>query len=364
MNWLLPEYPELSPTRCRRGPGAGVRAPAPLDHFHCRGYQLVMPPTLEYLDSLLTGAGQDLNLKTFKLVDQLSGRTMGVRADITPQAARIDAHLLNHAGSPGYAIAEAWCIRCRPAWWRAASRSNWGRTLRFRGIAADLEIVRLMASALTEIGVPAIRIDLGHVGIFRALAEAAGLSSDDEEAILGLLQKKDVPGLREACAKLPIPIVPPSFPAGTLWRCRHLGPGRGVTARRPGDIRCAGCLDPSGFGAPELPFSLISPTCAATTTTMASSSPPMDRDILRRWPWAGATTARAGLRPLTTGDRLLPRLARSAGRLVPAGATPGAILCPHVERDDAPGGHGGGIAAKERWSSPCPGGNRREAPPL
>src|SRR5690554_7008554 len=69
-----------------------------LDAFRVRGYRLVQPPLLEYLDSLTTGAGQDLKLRTFKLVDQLSGRTMGVRADMTPQVARIDAHLLNQAG--------------------------------------------------------------------------------------------------------------------------------------------------------------------------------------------------------------------------------------------------------------------------
>lgn len=96
MNWLLPEY--LADAL----PAEAVRIEelrrAVLDHFRSHGYEMVMPPMLEYLESLLTGAGQDLQLRTFKLVDQLSGRTMGVRADITPQVARIDAHLLNHSG--------------------------------------------------------------------------------------------------------------------------------------------------------------------------------------------------------------------------------------------------------------------------
>ena len=96
MNWLLPEYiADALPAEAERI--ERLRRTL-LDHFRSYGFEFVMPPMLEYLESLLTGAGQDLNLRTFKLVDQLTGRTMGVRADITPQAARIDAHLLNHRG--------------------------------------------------------------------------------------------------------------------------------------------------------------------------------------------------------------------------------------------------------------------------
>ena len=96
MNWLLPEYiADALPAEAQRIEAQRRRL---LDLFASRGYQLVVPPLLEYLESLLTGTGQDLRLKTFKLVDQLSGRTLGVRADITPQTARIDAHLLNHQG--------------------------------------------------------------------------------------------------------------------------------------------------------------------------------------------------------------------------------------------------------------------------
>ena len=96
MNWLLPEYiADALPAEAARIERLRRNV---LDHFRAHGYEFVMPPMLEYLESLLTGAGQDLQLRTFKLVDQLSGRTMGVRADVTPQAARIDAHLLNHQG--------------------------------------------------------------------------------------------------------------------------------------------------------------------------------------------------------------------------------------------------------------------------
>ena len=94
--WLLPEYVEdILPAEAAR---IERLRRAILDLFAGHGYQLVMPPLLEYVDSLLTGTGHDLDLRTFKLVDQLSGRTLGVRADITPQVARIDAHLLNRKG--------------------------------------------------------------------------------------------------------------------------------------------------------------------------------------------------------------------------------------------------------------------------
>src|SRR5436190_16034201 len=96
MKWLLPEYVEdILPAEAMRI--EGLRR-AILDLFFAGKYELVMPPLLEYMDSLLTGTGHDLELRTFKVVDQLSGRMMGVRADITPQVARIDAHLLNRKG--------------------------------------------------------------------------------------------------------------------------------------------------------------------------------------------------------------------------------------------------------------------------
>ena len=94
--WLLPEnIADILPSEARKI--EDLRRIL-LDRFQAYGYELVMPPMLEYLDSLLTGSGQDLNLKTFKLVDQISGRTLGLRADMTPQVARIDAHLLNRQG--------------------------------------------------------------------------------------------------------------------------------------------------------------------------------------------------------------------------------------------------------------------------
>lgn len=204
MNWLLPEYTaDALPheaaeiERLRR---------AMLDLFRVHGYELVMPPLLEHLESLLTGSGQDLKLRTFKLVDQLSGRTLGVRADITPQVARIDAHLLNRQGVTRLCYCDS-VLHTLPAS-QAASREpiQLGAELYgHAGIEADLEAIRLMVAALECAGTPAHRIDLGHVGVFRALATAAGLDADAEAAVLRLLQLKDIPSLHEVCVTLAEP---------------------------------------------------------------------------------------------------------------------------------------------------------------
>jgi ATP phosphoribosyltransferase regulatory subunit len=204
MNWLLPEYTAdalpLEAAQIER-----LRR-AVLDLFRVHGYELVMPPMLEYLDSLLTGSGSDLKLRTFKLVDQLSGRTLGVRADITPQVARIDAHLLNRQGVTRLCYCDS-VLHTLPAS-QAASREpiQLGAELYgYAGVEADLEAIRLMAAALERAGTPASRIDLGHVGVFRALAQAAGLDAESEAAVLQLLQAKDIPSLRERCAGLAEP---------------------------------------------------------------------------------------------------------------------------------------------------------------
>ena len=204
MNWLLPDYiadalPHEAATieRLRR---------TMLDLFRGHGYELVQPPLLEYLDSLLTGSGSDLKLRTFKLVDQLSGRTLGVRADMTPQVARIDAHLLNRQGVTRLCYCDS-VLHTLPAS-QAASREpiQIGAELYgFAGIEADLEVIRLLAAVLDAAETSASRIDVGHVGVFRALANAVGLSAADEETILQLLQTKDVPGLRDYCARIAEP---------------------------------------------------------------------------------------------------------------------------------------------------------------
>jgi ATP phosphoribosyltransferase regulatory subunit len=204
MNWLLPEYiADALPQEAAR---IEELRRAVLDLFRVHGYELVMPPLLEYLDSLLTGTGADLTLRTFKLVDQLSGKTLGVRADMTPQVARIDAHLLNRQGVTRLCYCDS-VLHTLPAS-QSASREpiQLGAELYgYGGIEADLEAIRLMAAALSRAGTPALRIDIGHVGVFRALAHAASLDAKAEEEILQLLQVKDIPSLRECCVRVAEP---------------------------------------------------------------------------------------------------------------------------------------------------------------
>jgi len=256
MNWLLPEYiadalpaEALHIERLRR---------ILLDRLASHGYELVMPPLLEYLDSLLTGTGQDLDLKTFKLADQLSGRTLGIRADITPQVARIDAHLLNRAGVTRLCYCGS-VLHTLPAT-IAASREplQIGAELYgYAGIEADLEIIRQLAASLEAAGVPATRLDLGHVGIFSALAEAAGLDAVREHHLLTLLQAKDGPGVAAFCAALPEPF------AGALARLPSLYGDADVLRRAASElpalpaIRMAlESLEQIIGAAPELPFSI------------------------------------------------------------------------------------------------------------
>jgi ATP phosphoribosyltransferase regulatory subunit len=177
-----------------------------LDMFRLRGYELVMPPLLEYLDSLLTGSGRDMDLRTFKLVDQLSGRTMGLRADITPQVARVDAHLLNRQGVTRLCYCGS-VLHTLPAGLTATREPiQIGAELYgHAAIEADTEIIGMLAEALALAGVSASRLDLGHVGIFRALAAAAGLDSEREQELFALLQGKDLPALRELVRDVPEP---------------------------------------------------------------------------------------------------------------------------------------------------------------
>jgi len=195
MRWLLPEYFEdILPEEAARI--EGLRRTL-LDLFAGRGYELVMPPLLEYVESLLTGTGHDLDLRTFKLVDQLSGRMMGVRADITPQVARIDAHLLNRKGVTRLCYCGS-VLHARPAG-VAATREPLqigAEIYGHAGVESDLEIQRLLSSALAAAGVRGGRIDVGHVAVFRALVRAAKVGPEREGELFEALQKKDVPALR------------------------------------------------------------------------------------------------------------------------------------------------------------------------
>lgn len=205
MRWVLPDHiQDALPAEAERLEGLRRRL---LDTFRAHGYQLVVPPLLEYLDSLTIGAGQDLKLRTFKLVDQLSGRTMGVRADMTPQVSRIDAHLLNRAGVSRLCYCGS-VLHTLPSTLTATREPlQLGAELYGHdGLEADIEIIRLLADVMRLGEVPASRIDFGHMGIFRALASAAGLVPEREQILFDLLQAKDIPDLQALLADVAEPV--------------------------------------------------------------------------------------------------------------------------------------------------------------
>lgn len=194
--WLLPEYIEdLLPGEAARVELLRRRI---LDLFFAHGYELVVPPMLEYLDSLLTGTGHDLDLRTFKLVDQLSGRLLGLRADMTPQVARIDAHLLNRQGVTRLCYAGT-VLHTQPSGLlRTREPMQIGAELYgHAGLESDIEIQTLMLRALRATGVMGVHLDIGHVSVFRALITRAGASAQQEAELFQVLQGKDVPALRE-----------------------------------------------------------------------------------------------------------------------------------------------------------------------
>ena len=189
-NWLLPEYIEdVLPAEAAQI--ESLRRSL-LDLLDVHGYQLVMPPLLEYLESLITGVGHDLDLATFKVVDQLTGRLMGVRADITPQAARIDAHMLNNQGVTRLCYAGS-VLRTSPdglAQTRQPMQLG-AELFGHAGIEADIEIQRLMVKTLQAAGVNALQIDFSHVGIFDSLMSKVQAIDVLKQSVYQALQSKD-----------------------------------------------------------------------------------------------------------------------------------------------------------------------------
>lgn len=188
--WLLPEgIDEMLPNESRQ---LEVLRRRILDLFATWGYELVIPPLIEYMDSLAAVISPDLDRQTFKLVDPLTGRLLGVRADMTPQVARIDARSLNHE-LPARMCYLGSVLHAQPDH-LAKSRSPmqvgaelYGHT----GPASDLEVIRLMLEMLAVSGVTDVHLDLGHVGIYRGLARQAGLTSQQEADLFEILQRKD-----------------------------------------------------------------------------------------------------------------------------------------------------------------------------
>lgn len=193
--WLLPDgVEEILPAEAK--PIELLRRQL-LDLYATWGYDLVIPPLLEYTDSLLIGLGRDVDLLTFKVTDQLTGRTLGIRADITPQTARIDAHSMAAKGANRLCYAGN-VVHTKPKN-PLATRTPIQVGLEFYGepgLAADVEVISLLLESLRVSGLPKLHVDLGHVGIYRALAACAKLQPAQEDEFFDLLQRKAVTEIR------------------------------------------------------------------------------------------------------------------------------------------------------------------------
>jgi len=233
--WVLPEgIEELLPEEAQ---GIEQLRRKVLDLFSTWGYELVIPPFVEYTDSLLTGIGSDLDLQTFKIIDQKSGRMMGIRADMTPQVARIDAHQLGRE-QPTRLCYMGTVLRTH-ADDLSARRSLMQIGAELYGDSStqsDSEVVGLMLAMLNIIQVPDIYLDLGHVGIFRGLVEQAGLSSEMEALLFDALQRKAAPEISDMLATSSIDKSTQSMLTELVW----LNGGDEVLSRAREKLRAAG----------------------------------------------------------------------------------------------------------------------------
>lgn len=191
-SWLLPEgIEEVLPPQAEYLEAQRRRI---LDLYRTWGYELVIPPFIEYLESLFVGTAHDLDLQTFKLTDQLNGRMMGVRADITPQVARIDAHQLRRE-TPTRLCYMGTVLHTRPDGF-GASRAPLQIGLELyghAGVESDVEVFHLMVETLRACEIEQTYFDLGHVGVFRGLARQAGLNPQQEAELFDALQRKAKP---------------------------------------------------------------------------------------------------------------------------------------------------------------------------
>ncbi len=202
--WLLPEHlADILPAEARRIEELRRQL---LDLYRTHGFELVAPPLVEYLDSLLSGSGSDLNLRTCKLVDQLSGRTLGVRPDITPQVSRIDAHLLNRSGVTRLCYCGT-VLHARPADLLSDREllQIGAEVFGHEGVEADIQVIQLAVESVQCAGVKNARIDLNHPGVFRALLDADPALSDAEvqSELSEMMASKDASGIQRLCNALP-----------------------------------------------------------------------------------------------------------------------------------------------------------------
>jgi len=201
--WLLPEgIEEILPDDALHLEALRRKL---LDVFSLWGYELVIPPMIDYLESLLIGSGRDLDLQTFKLTDQLSGEVLGIRADITPLVARIDAHNLQHE-HPNRLCYTGTILHTRgDSLKKTRSPMQIGAELYgHSGIESDIEIIELMLEMLAMAGIENVHLDLGNVAIYRGLIEQSALTELQEVELFDVLQRKSQPDLQELIARYPL----------------------------------------------------------------------------------------------------------------------------------------------------------------
>jgi len=188
-SWLLPDgIDEILPAEAKHLEQLRGRL---LELFSCWGYDLVIPPFIDFLDSLLTGSGHDLDLQTFKLTDQISGKMLGIRADITPQVARMDVHNIKHEWPTRLCYVGTILHTRGDPLEKTRSPMQLGAELYgHAGIESDIEVIRLMLEMLAITGLQNVHLDLGHVGIYRALSKQAKLSQQQESELFDVLQRK------------------------------------------------------------------------------------------------------------------------------------------------------------------------------
>ena len=294
-----------------------------IDLFRGWGYQLVIPPHLEYLDSLLTGVGKDLELQTFKLIDELTGRLMGVRADMTPQVARIESQFLR-GDDPVRLCYVGTVLITRPDG-PGGSREPMQLGAELFGSEsseADCEVIRLMLETLRLAGIESPHLDLGHVGVYRALAREAGLSPEQEGALFDALHRKSRPDLGQLLGDIGLPAAqterlfvlselngPVSELGDAVARFSDAGPR---SSRR--STGCGWSRAPSPTSCRICPCTSTWASYAGTTTTPGSCSPHSCLSWGRRSPGAGATiTSTIAVRPPGS----VPICARSVAWIAP-----------------------------------------------
>ncbi len=198
-SWLLPEgVEEILPQEAAYLENLRSKL---LQSLGCWGYEQVIPPMIDFIDSLLTGSGHDLDLQTFKLTDQVSGKTLGLRADMTPQVARMDAHQIKQDGPTRLCyVGTVLRTRSDPLDKTRCPMQIGAELYGHAGIESDVEVISLMLEMLAQSGLLEVHLDLGHVGIFRALSEQARLNSTQESLLFDILQRKARPELEELLA--------------------------------------------------------------------------------------------------------------------------------------------------------------------